>query len=368
MEEPDDLEAEILQEPSKKNKDESLSSIVTNVWVSEEKETKETDMEERVTIQQNEVSEDEILRNVDQLSEVTIEYGLDDSHHYKYDVDKSIQPEPFFHKVVHSEHLNIVSQVQSIQCSPEESIPLRSHSDSPPQNKNKNSLLIGLSTGLFDVNNPEMLRMCSLPDLSKLFSILMDVPTVGDVQDNLEIDEIEDQHIKEGPSSSEDIVFEEPDTDLQELQASMEQLLREQPSEEYIEEEESALNYSDVEQTANGTDLADEEDNPSSESALNEEWHSDNSDDEVTTECEYDSVFNHLEEVRLHLEQEIGLEKFFDVYEKIKAIHEDEDEDENTEIYSTVVQHILGNEHQHLYAKILRLVMADGACEEDNDE
>ena len=69
-------------------------------------------------------------------------------------------------------------------------------------------------------------------------------------------------------------VFEETDTDLQELQASMEQLLREQPGEEYSEEEESVLKNSDIEQTANGTDLADEDDNPSSESALNEEWHS----------------------------------------------------------------------------------------------
>jgi NIMA (never in mitosis gene a)-related kinase len=69
-------------------------------------------------------------------------------------------------------------------------------------------------------------------------------------------------------------VFEETDTDLQELQASMEQLLREQPGDEYSEEEESVLKSSDVEQTARGTDAPDEEDNPSSESALNEEWHS----------------------------------------------------------------------------------------------
>lgn len=69
-------------------------------------------------------------------------------------------------------------------------------------------------------------------------------------------------------------VFEEVDTDLQELQASMEQLLREQPGEEYSEEEGSVLKNIDVEQTRNGADLADEDDNPSSESALNEEWHS----------------------------------------------------------------------------------------------
>ncbi|XP_024424722.2 serine/threonine-protein kinase Nek1 isoform X3 [Desmodus rotundus] len=367
LDEPDDLETEVLQEPSEADQDGGSPCPVIDVWVSEIKETKETEFEDRITMQQNEVSEDAVSRNMDQLSEVHIEPRADDSEHSKCDIDKSMQPEPFFHKVLQSKHLNVVSQIQSILCSPEESFPLRSHSNSPPKNKTKNSLLIGLSTGLFDANNPKMLRTCSLPDLSKLFRTLTDVPTVGDVrQDNLEIDEIEDEHIKEGPSDSEDIVFEETDTDLQELQASMEQLLREEPGEEYSEEEESVLKNSDVEQTANGTDVADEDDNPSSESALNEEWHSDNSDGEITSECEYDSVFNHLEELRLHLEQEIGFEKFFEVYEKIKAIHEDEDE--NIEICSTIAQNILGNEHQHLYAKILHLVMADGAYQEDNDE
>jgi NIMA (never in mitosis gene a)-related kinase len=46
----------------------------------------------------------------------------------------------------------------------------------------------------------------------------------------------------------------------------------------------------------------------------------------------------------------------------VQAIHEDEDE--NIEICSTIVQNILGSEHQHLYAKILHLVMADGAYQE----
>ncbi|XP_008683851.1 serine/threonine-protein kinase Nek1 isoform X1 [Ursus maritimus] len=367
VDEADGLETEVLQEPSGASKDGSMPCKIIDVWISEIKETKETELEDKITVQQNEVSEDEIPRNVDHLSEVDIRPEIGDSQHSKCDVDKSVQPEPFFHRVVLSKQLNVVSQIQSILCSPEESFLFRSRSDSPPKNKDQNSLLIGLSTGLFDANNPKMLRTCSLPDLSKLFRTLMDVPTVGDVcQDNLEIDEIEDEHLKEGPSDSEDIVFEETDTDLQELQASMEQLLREQPGEEYSEEEESVLKNSDIEQTANGTDLADEDDNPSSESALNEEWHSDNSDGEITSECEYDSVFNHLEELRLHLEQEIGFEKFFEVYEKIKAIHEDEDE--NIEICSTIVQDILGNEHEHLYAKILHLVMADGAYQEDNDE
>lgn len=315
-------------------------------------------------MRQNDVCEDRISGTVDQSCKDRIESAGDDSPQSGCDEEKSVQPESFFQKVVHSEDLNLV---QSAHCSPEEAISIRSHSDSPPKAKSKNSLLIGLSTGLFDANNPKMLRTCSLPDLSKLFRTLMDVPTVGDVhQDSLEIEELEDEHIKEGPSDCEDTVFEETDTDLQELQASMEQLLREQPGDEYSEEEESVLKSSNVERAARGTDVPDEEDNPSSESALNEEWHSDNSDAETTSECEYDSVFNHLEELRLHLEQEMGFEKLFEVYEKVKAIHEDEDE--NIEISSIIVENILGTEHQHLYAKILHLVMADGAYQEDNDE
>ncbi|EPY83609.1 hypothetical protein CB1_000548030 [Camelus ferus] len=159
-----------------------------------------------------------------------------------------------------------------------------------------------------------MLRTCSLPDLSKLFQTLMDVPTVGDVrQDSLEMDDVEEEHVKEGPSDSEDMP--------------------------------AAGRFPD--RLVSGHTAV---------------YRADNSDGEVTSECEYESVFNHLEELRLHLEQEMGFEKFFEVYEKIKAVHEDEDE--NIEICSTVVQNLLGNEHEHLYAKILHLVMADGAYQE----
>lgn len=364
VEEPDDLETEVLQEPSDKPSDGSLPPVVSEVWTREGETAKATGLEDSIAVRQNDVCEDRISGTVDQSCKDRIESAGDDSPQSGCDEEKSVQPESFFQKVVHSEDLNLV---QSAHCSPEEAISIRSHSDSPPKAKSKNSLLIGLSTGLFDANNPKMLRTCSLPDLSKLFRTLMDVPTVGDVhQDSLEIEELEDEHIKEGPSDCEDTVFEETDTDLQELQASMEQLLREQPGDEYSEEEESVLKSSNVERAARGTDVPDEEDNPSSESALNEEWHSDNSDAETTSECEYDSVFNHLEELRLHLEQEMGFEKLFEVYEKVKAIHEDEDE--NIEISSIIVENILGTEHQHLYAKILHLVMADGAYQEDNDE
>lgn len=53
----------------------------------------------------------------------------------------------------------------------------------------------------------QLLRTCSLPDLSKLYRTLVDVPSVADVQnqDNLEIDDLEDEPVKEGHSDSEDM-------------------------------------------------------------------------------------------------------------------------------------------------------------------
>nr|XP_031297938.1 serine/threonine-protein kinase Nek1 isoform X4 [Camelus dromedarius] len=359
--EPDDLETEVLQELRAADGGGGSPRTAVDVWVSEVEGTHAAELQDRITIQQSEASEDGAPGSMEQLGEPHAEPGADDSQHSECGIEKSVPPEPFFHRVVHPNHLSVASQVQSPPCSRGESFPLRPHSDSPPKSRKQNSLLIGLSTGLFDANNPKMLRTCSLPDLSKLFQTLMDVPTVGDVrQDSLEMDDVEEEHVKEGPSDSEDIAFAEADADLQELQASMERLLRE-PGDEDSEEERPALQSSGA-----GPGPGDEDDNPSSDSALHEAWHSDNSDGEVTSECEYESVFNHLEELRLHLEQEMGFEKFFEVYEKIKAVHEDEDE--NIEICSTVVQNLLGNEHEHLYAKILHLVMADGAYQEDNDE
>ncbi|XP_038610879.1 serine/threonine-protein kinase Nek1 isoform X2 [Tachyglossus aculeatus] len=356
VDEPDDLETEILDEPSKtKNNDEHPSTVI-DVWVKEKEGAKEVESETRIARQQDN-------------DEVTSEDGAQSDAEAQIDsAPPAMQPEPFFHKVTPAQSIKTPPLTLSAQSSQEESFPSRSHSNSPVKSKGKTSLLIGLSTGLFDANNPKMLRTCSLPDLSKLFKTLVDVPSVADVRrDNLEMDEIEDEHVKEGPSDSEDNVFGEADTDLQELRASMEQLLREQPSEEYSEEDETLLKASDGEPVTNGPDLDDEDNNPSSESALNEEWQSDNSDGDIASECEEcDSVFSHLEELRFNLEQEIGFEKFIEVYDKIKAIHEDEDE--NIEICSTIVQSILGNEHQHLYARILYLVMADGAYQEDNDE
>ncbi|NWT64032.1 NEK1 kinase, partial [Prunella himalayana] len=367
--EPDDLEAEVLEEmedkmhQSKENKE--FPSTVNEVWVKQKEDVVQHDGMNEAAL------EIEALNKVQPQKEAPAETCSSDSQ----------QAEPLFQRVIQPTAVPTASPVLSAQSSQEESFVPRSRSISPAKNKGKSSLLIGLSTGLFDANDPKaslnnkkeilfgsMLRTCSLPDLYKLYRTLVDVPSVADVQHqhNLETDDTEDEQAKEGPSDSEDIMFGETDTDLQELRDSMEQLLREQPGEELSEEEESTLKANAMECITNGTELDEgDENNPSSESALNEEWQSDNSDGEIASECEEcDSIFSHLEELRYNLEQEIGFDKLIEVYEKIKAILEDEDE--NIDVCSTVVQTVLGNEHKHLYAKILHLVMADGAYQEGN--
>ncbi|NXD90234.1 NEK1 kinase, partial [Chaetorhynchus papuensis] len=354
--EPDDLEAEMLEEledkmhQSKENKEFPIA--INEVWVKEKEETAQHDGMNEAALEK--VAADKVQPQ----KEAPAETCSSDSQ----------QAEPLFQRVIQPTAVPTASPVLSAQSSQEESFVPRSRSVSPAKNKGRSSLLIGLSTGLFDANDPKMLRTCSLPDLYKLYRTLVDVPSVADVQHqhNLEIDDTEDEQAKEGPSDSEDIMFGETDTDLQDLRDSMEQLLREQPNEELSEEEESTLKANAMECITNGTELDEgDENNPSSESALNEEWQSDNSDGEIASECEEcDSIFSHLEELRYNLEQEIGFDKLIEVYEKIKAILEDEDE--NIDICSTVVQTVLGNEHKHLYAKILHLVMADGAYQEGN--
>ncbi|XP_053886446.1 serine/threonine-protein kinase Nek1 isoform X4 [Malaclemys terrapin pileata] len=364
LDELDDLEEEILEE-TEKNKCKSDQFIITvhDVWVKEREAITENGPQEDTACQKDGGGDEAAL-------EKEMPHNAQPHDEVSADTCDSMQPEPFFQKVPQPQAIPTTSPVLSAQSSLEEPFPPRSRSVSPAKRKGKSSLLIGLSTGLFDANNPKMLRTCSLPDLSKLYRTLVDVPIVADVQhqDNLEIEDMDDEHVKEGHSDSEDITFGEADTDLRALQASMEQLLREQPSEEFSEEELSTLKADTAARITNGTEQDDEDDNnPSSESVLNEEWQSDNSDGDIASECEaYDSVFSHLEELRYNLEQEIGFDKFIEVYDKIKAIHEDEDE--NIDICSTIVQNILGNEYKHLYAKILHLVMADGAYQEDNDE
>ncbi|XP_069100266.1 serine/threonine-protein kinase Nek1 isoform X2 [Pleurodeles waltl] len=369
VEDPEDLETEMLGE-NKVDKSSICPVKVVQVWDKEFKAASPTDGSTGVEEQKKDAEKEGIQS--DQLQHEA------ETAPPEHRCSESLpQEQPFFQKVNLPQAVQGDAPNKSPNSWLDDALPSRSLSEPRVKKKNNCSLLIGLSTGLFDANNPKMLRTCSLPDLSKLFKTFVDDANgLADEQedDSLEIDDLEDEPLKEEEhSDSEDTMFGETDRDLQELQASMEQLLREQPSEELNEQEEAGADPvshgTNMGPTiANDLELDEEEENlPSSESALNEEWQSDDSDGDATSHCdEGDSVFCHLEELRYNLEQEIGFDKFIEVYNKIKAIHEDEDE--SIDICSSIVERILGSEHQHLYPKILHLVMADGAYQEDNDE
>ncbi|KAG8003471.1 Serine/threonine-protein kinase Nek1, partial [Nibea albiflora] len=310
------------------------------------------------------------------------------------------------------------------------SLASRSRSVSPLRSKHHDALLIGLSTGMFDSNNPKMLRTCSLPDLSRLFSAQQDsaATTANAAPDNnLEIEDLDEAAKVDDQSEAEDAY---EDEDLRDIRASMERLLQEEgdlmrspaevgagdfngnPSEgedqelfnsiaaemdqennqmavdddedededeeedeEEEEEEEDVEEEDEDEECSNGSPGDEEagellsngvgEENLTNTCQLNEEWQSDGSvEDQGVEAAQHDSIFSRLEELRFNLEQQMGFEKFIEAYNKIKAIHEDEDE--NIDLGSSFVLSILGTEHQHLYPNILHLVMADGAYQEVN--
>lgn len=370
IEEPEDLETEALDEGVHLNRDNvSVAPITVHAW---EKESDAERLLDDAVSQPEKSQEPPVLaeeKSIEPLgSKVNTAEGC---------ASETPESEPFFHKLPPLQDRTAMLMRESSQEDTLGSKPLF-WSLSPANSKGKRSLLIGLSTGLFDANNPKMLRTCSLPDLNKMFTTYMDDSAPDAPEDNLELDDIEDEPIKDEYHSDSDTLFGEADTDdLQELQASMERLLHEQPSEEFSEEEEEVASNSsppegsvyNVESSMNGAE-GEEDENPASssdQSAIHEEWHSDDSEEDVAGEsAEFDSVFSRLEELRMTLEQEMGFENFIEAYNKVKAIHEDEDE--NIDIGTPIVQVILGPQFEHLYSKILHLVMADGAYQEDNDE
>ncbi|NXV78202.1 NEK1 kinase, partial [Atlantisia rogersi] len=200
--EPHDLEAEMLEETGDKKPQSRESKefpiTVNEVWVKEKEDKAQQD-------RRNEsASTKPALDKVQPQKEAPEETCSSDS----------LQPEPLFQRVLQPRVAQTASPVLSAQSSQEEpSIPC-SHSVSPAKNQGKSSVLIGLSTGLFDANDPkasslfplQMLRTCSLPDLYKLYRTLVDVPSVADVQHqhHVETDDTEDEQAKEGPSDSED--------------------------------------------------------------------------------------------------------------------------------------------------------------------
>lgn len=74
--------------------------------------------------------------------------------------------------------------------------------------------------------------------------------------------------------------------------------------------------------------------------------------------------FGRLEEMRMQLEEQLGVEKLVEVYQAIQQLQEDDDG--NIEDGAKVALQLLGPSKQHLFPKIFQLVMSDSVFQEDN--
>uniref|UniRef100_A0A672I4B7 non-specific serine/threonine protein kinase n=1 Tax=Salarias fasciatus TaxID=181472 RepID=A0A672I4B7_SALFA len=286
--------------------------------------------------------------------------------------------EPLFMKLCSPAHRRTaalaVLSAQSSMDDSSSSLAFRSRSISPLRSKHQNDLLFGLSASMFDANNPKVI-ITDLQDMRSSMERLLqeddnmmrgplEVGT-GDFNGNpaesaeqdvfdsnqMVVDEVEEDEDEEEEEEEED----DDDADAEEEE---EEELGDDEDDDYFEECSNG-SPADEEALTNGVGEEQHSDN----SHFNEEWHSDDSGEDQGGEAQhYDSIFSRLEELRFNLEQQMGFEKFIEAYNKIKAIHEDEDE--NIDLGSSLVSSILGTEHQHLYPNILHLVMADGAYQE----
>ncbi|CAH1777895.1 unnamed protein product [Owenia fusiformis] len=267
-------------------------------------------------------------------------------------------------------------------------------------------VMIGLTTGHFDIPDSRMLRTCSLPDLSKLFRTAAENPFLGADQvsfslnvdaelDEDEYDEelgsgdheresVEDDDNEANSEENEDDDQEENDEEHQDQEDGSE----DDSNDENDDEDEdmqsmreamgSLLNDDDKKTPAKPktpktkkTKLPNSGKGDSIDGAIGtiipgkEDWDSDDTDEGQGDIDDEDDRFCRLEESRIELENALGENTFIKAYKTVQAIHEDEDE--SLEECGKLVTKILGDGKEQYYTKILQLVMADGAYTEDND-
>ncbi|XP_013414231.1 serine/threonine-protein kinase Nek1 isoform X2 [Lingula anatina] len=283
-------------------------------------------------------------------------------------------------------------------------------------------VIIGLATGHFDIPEAGLLRTCSMPDLSKLFRTnLMENPffyeqepltasmqvMVGTEEEDIEEVDLDDEEenvddddveLEDDMKSPEALNLEEEE-ELRSMRESLARILRgeKEPKKQSPKKKASPRKAkAETDSTEDDVETIDtNEDGATGDivgtiDPVREAWESDDDDDEDENsendiddadaegkehkvkhkhteeeEEEEEDIFSRLEESRIQLEEELGCDTFLKAYQTVQAIHEDEDE--NIEDGQKIVTTILGHSKEHLYPKILQLVMADGAFVEDND-
>lgn len=268
-------------------------------------------------------------------------------------------------------------------------------------------VVIGLVTGHFDVPEAALLRTSSLPDLSKLFrtnlaenpffndgmvtgtslQVELDedeelLDALGDEDEDIdesdeENDEEDEDNGEDDEEDNEDDMNEEDTEALLEMRETMETLLKDQekkkeksPKKPSPKKKPDIVSVTDSSQDDVETiKLYDVDGVVGTLDPAKEAWESDDDDDDDDVvhqaDEDEDDMFCRLEESRLQLERELGCEKFMKAYKTVQACYEDEDD--SIADGSKLVTHILGERKEHLYDKIVQLVMADGAYTEDND-
>lgn len=266
-----------------------------------------------------------------------------------------------------------------------------------------------LQTGIYDTNFTR-LRTCSLPNLRMLFETasprcvessaaepgekeeeggeyednVEDQDVEGDEDDDEELDEdevddddVEDEELNVGSEEDENEEFEDMLNSMRDVLVSTG---RSPSPMKGMRDTSHSLDWDHIgdthaprEDENDGVEVGLER--PSSElSNLNEDWDSGDDDDEEDSakkeererkrQEEDESLFHRLEESRLMLEQELGFDKFLRVYKYLQSVQENEDD--SAEITSPgEISELLGDK-EHLYPKILYLVIADSAYSEDN--
>ncbi|XP_028404175.1 serine/threonine-protein kinase Nek1-like isoform X2 [Dendronephthya gigantea] len=248
---------------------------------------------------------------------------------------------------------------------------------------------IALNTGRYDTD-VKRLRTCSLPDLRLLFETVEEDKGFNEEGDECLVD---CENVK--PSTDEDkeeVNCEDDDDPEQEVDIDIACDESDEESEDYISmlaSMEDVLvsdarspspikTVRNLEATCNSDsdDDSDTNDDIDSQSStplpLNEGWDSGDSEDEESHDKskqkeDEESVFARLEESRKVLEDELGFSRFMKVYKYIQSIQENEDDVDVDVGPAPEISDLLGAEYEHLYPKILYLVMADSAYCEDND-
>jgi len=250
----------------------------------------------------------------------------------------------------------------------------------------------GLQSGSYDIKEKKLLRTCSLPDLrpaalddvieedeenseehasDKQESEVKDVKEEDNDEANEDEEEEEDESNEEDEEEVSDAEADADDDDdddefddYESMLESMRNVLGKTAAKEATINNNMTLANGEANGQENNEEDEDEDD----------EWEEERDDEEVsnknqknvlqTNGGDRENLFSRIEESRMALENELGMDLFIKVYRHVQMMQDNEDDE--LEMGTTEISQLLGDK-ENLYQKILYLVIADSAYSEGND-